>query len=79
MWLKVNEIKSVVVSVFGCKFLGYSLWVVFGGVIKCKVVVRVLLVFKCCICELIGCSGGCSMKDVVEWLWFYVLGWKVYF
>jgi len=32
--LTVNETKSAVTSVFGRKFLGYSLWVAKGGVVK---------------------------------------------
>ncbi|WP_321959587.1 group II intron reverse transcriptase/maturase, partial [Burkholderia cenocepacia] len=77
--LKVNETKSAVASVFGRKFLGYSLWVASGGVIKRKVAARPLLAFKRRIRELTGRSGGRSMKDVVERLRPYVLGWKAYF
>ncbi|AIO46268.1 reverse transcriptase family protein [Burkholderia cepacia] len=77
--LKVNETKSAVASVFGRKFLGYSLWVASGGVIKRKVAARALLAFKRRIRELTGRSGGRSMKDVVERLRPYVLGWKAYF
>src|SRR6201996_1158095 len=44
--LKVNETKSAVASVFGRKFLGYSLWVASGGVIKRKVAAKPLLAFK---------------------------------
>lgn len=77
--LKVNETKSAVASVFGRKFLGYSLWVASGGVIKRKVAARALLAFKRRIRELTGRSGGRSMKDVVERLRPYVLGWRAYF
>lgn len=77
--LKVNETKSAVASVFGRKFLGYSLWVASGGVVKRKVAAKALLAFKHRIRELSGRSGGRSMKDVVERLRPYVLGWKAYF
>ena len=77
--LKVNETKSAVASVFGRKFLGYSLWVASGGVIKRKVAAKPLLAFKHRIRELTGRNGGRSMKDVVERLRPYVLGWKAYF
>ncbi|WMY07535.1 group II intron reverse transcriptase/maturase [Paraburkholderia phenoliruptrix] len=77
--LKVNEAKSAVASVFGRKFLGYSLWVAPGGVIKRKVAAKPLLAFKHRIRELTGRNGGRSMKDVVERLRPYVLGWKAYF
>ncbi|MGF6960551.1 group II intron reverse transcriptase/maturase [Paraburkholderia youngii] len=77
--LKVNETKSAVASVFGRKFLGYSLWVASGGVIKRKVAAKPLQAFKRRIRELTCRSGGRSMKDVVERLRPYVLGWKAYF
>jgi len=77
--LKVNETKSAVASVFGRKFLGYSLWVAPGGVVKRKVAAKPLLAFKRRIRELTRRSGGRSMKEVVERLRPYVLGWKAYF
>jgi RNA-directed DNA polymerase len=77
--LKVNETKSAVASVFGRKFLGYSLWVAPGGVVKRKVAAKPLLAFKRRIRELTRRSGGRSMKEVVERLRTYVLGWKAYF
>ncbi|PYE24873.1 group II intron reverse transcriptase/maturase [Paraburkholderia silvatlantica] len=77
--LKVNETKSAVASVFGRKFLGYSLWVASGGVIRRKVAAKPLLAFKRRIRELTGRNGGRSMKDVVERLRPYVLGWRAYF
>ena len=77
--LKVNEAKSAVASVFGRKFLGYSLWVAPGGVVKRKVAAKPLLAFKHRIRELTRRSGGRSMKEVVEGLRLYVLGWKAYF
>jgi RNA-directed DNA polymerase len=77
--LKVNEAKSAVASVFGRKFLGYSLWVAPGGVVKRKVAAKPLLAFKRRIRELTRRSGGRSMKEVVEGLRAYVLGWKAYF
>ncbi len=77
--LKVNETKSAVASVFGRKFLGYSLWVAPGGVVKRKVAAKPLLAFRRRIRELTRRNGGRSMKEVVERLRPYVLGWKAYF
>jgi RNA-directed DNA polymerase len=77
--LKVNETKSAVASVFGRKFLGYSLWVASGGVVKRRVAAKPLLAFKHRIRELTRRSGGRSMKEVMEGLRRYVLGWKAYF
>jgi RNA-directed DNA polymerase len=77
--LRVNETKSAVASVFGRKFLGYSLWVAPGGVVKRKVAAKPLLAFKHRIRELTRRHGGRSMKEVVAGLRLYVLGWKAYF
>lgn len=77
--LVVNESKSAVASVFGRKFLGYSLWVARGGVVKCKVAAKPLAAFKHRIRELTCRSGGRSMSEVVKRLRSYLLGWKGYF
>ncbi len=44
--LTINESKSAVASVFGRKFLGYSLWVAPKGVIKRRVSKRALEAYK---------------------------------
>lgn len=77
--LVVNEGKSAVASVFGRKFLGYSLWVARGGVVKRKVADKPLKTFKQRIRELTCRSGGRGMPDVVKRLRSYMLGWKGYF
>lgn len=46
LYLMVNEVKSVVVSVFGCKFFGFSFWVDLKGEVKCGVVVKLLVIYK---------------------------------
>jgi len=77
--LTVNETKSAVDSVFGRKFLGYSLWVVKGKVVQITVAKKALLTFKQRVRELTWRSGGRSMAEVVERLRSYLLGWKAYF
>lgn len=77
--LVVNESKSAVASVFGRKFLGYSLWVARGGEIKRKVAAKPLKTFKQRVRELTRRSCGRSMSDVVGKLRSYMLGWKGYF
>ncbi len=77
--LLVNESKSAVASVFGRKFLGYSLWVVRGGEVKRKVAEKPLNAFKQRIRELTRRTCGRSMTQVVEQLRPYILGWKGYF
>jgi RNA-directed DNA polymerase len=77
--LTVNETKSAVVSVFGRKFLGYSLWVAKGKAVKLAVAKKAVLTFKQRVRELTWRSGGQSMVEVVGRLRVYLLGWKAYF
>ena len=77
--LVINESKSGVASVFGRKFLGYSLWMARGGEVKRKVAKKPLNTFKQRIRHLTRRSGGRSMPEVVQRLRSYMLGWKGYF
>jgi RNA-directed DNA polymerase len=77
--LTINESKSAVASVFGRKFLGYSLWVARGQVVKRKVAAKPLATFKQRVRQLTRRSGGRSMQQVVDGLRPYLLGWKAYF
>ena len=77
--LTINESKSAVASVFGRKFLGYSLWVARGKVVKRKVAAKPLATFKQRVRQLTRRSGGRSMQQVVDGLRPYLLGWKAYF
>jgi len=77
--LTVNETKSAVASVFGRKFLGYSLWVAKGGEIKRRVADKPMATFKQRLRELTRRSGGLSMTEIVQKLRPYLLGWKAYF
>ena len=67
------------VSVFGRKFLGYSLWVAPKGVIKRRVSKRALEAYKQRVRALTRRDVGKSMAEVVEKLKLYVNGWKAYF
>jgi RNA-directed DNA polymerase len=77
--LTINEAKSAVASVFGRKFLGYSLWVARGGAVKRRVANKPLVTFKQRVRQLTRRSGGRSMSQVVDGLRPYLLGWKAYF
>ena len=77
--LTINEAKSAVASVFGRKFLGYSLWVAKAGAVKRRVADKPLATFKQRVRQLTRRSGGRSMHQVVEGLRPYLLGWKAYF
>jgi len=77
--LKVNEAKSAVASAFTRKFLGYALWVAPGRQVKRKVAAKQLATFKQRVREMTGRSGGRSLRQVVQKLRPYLLGWKAYF
>lgn len=77
--LRINESKSAVDSVFGRKFLGYSLWVARGGEVRRRVADKPLATFKQRVRRLTRRSGGRSMQAVVDGLRPYLLGWKAYF
>ena len=77
--LTVNEAKSAVGSVFGRKFLGYSLWASAKGEVKRKVAAKPIATFKQRIRQLSWRSGGRSMHQVVQRLRPYMMGWKAYF
>src|SRR2546421_2767994 len=72
--LTVNEAKSAVASVFGRKFLGYSLWVARGGTIKRKVAAKPLATFKQRVRQLTRRSGGRRMQEEVDGLRPHPLG-----
>lgn len=76
--LKINEVKSAVAHVEGRKFLGFSSWL-YKGKVRCKVAEKALATFKQRVRQLTWRSGGNSMKDVIEQLTQYLLGWKAYF
>lgn len=77
--LKVNETKSAVASVFGRKFLGYSFWVAPGREVKRRVAGKPLATFRQRIRELAARSCGRSLREVVQQVRAYLLGWKAYF
>jgi Group II intron, maturase-specific domain/Reverse transcriptase (RNA-dependent DNA polymerase) len=77
--LTVNEAKSAVASVFGRKFLGYAFWAGPGGAVKRKVAAKPMVTFKQRIRQLTRRPGGRSLRDVVDRLRSYVLGWKAYY
>lgn len=77
--LQINETKSAVGSVFGRKFLGYSLWRNHTGEVKRAVAGKALVKFKQRIRQQTRRIAGCSIADVISALRSYLLGWKGYF
>jgi RNA-directed DNA polymerase len=77
--LKVNETKSAVASAWGRKFLGYCFRAAPNGAIKRAVAPKAQARFKQRVRQLTRRSGGRSLREVIERLRSYVLGWKAYF
>jgi RNA-directed DNA polymerase len=77
--LKINRIKSAAGSVLKRKFLGYGLWVAPGREVKRKVAPQALEKFRERVRALTSRTCGRSMKQVIEKLNRYLVGWKNYF
>lgn len=77
--LQVNEGKTTVASVFGRKFLGFTLWVARGGEVRRKVAGKALEKYKQRIREMTRRTGGRSLEQVIDKLKVYIPGWKGYF
>lgn len=77
--LKINEEKSAVGPVWRRKFLGYSFWVAKGGAVKRRVAKKALKAMKDRIREITKRNRGRSIKQVVEDLQRYLVGWREYF
>ena len=77
--LRVNEDKSAVARVWDRKFLGYSMWVAKGRVVKLRVAAKALKEMKEHVRQITSRNGGRSMKQVCEELGRYLRGWKQYF
>jgi RNA-directed DNA polymerase len=77
--LKINESKSTVAKAFGRKFLGYAMWMVPKAEVKRAVPKKALEAFRQKIRQLTRRSGRRSIRQVIEDLRSYVLGWKGYF
>lgn len=77
--LRVNEKKTEVGSVFGRKFLGYSLRGWSGEAVKISVAPKAIATFKQRIREITRRAGGRGMVQIAEQLGKYLPGWKGYF
>jgi len=77
--LRVNESKSAVAPACSRKLLGYSFWVAPGRVVKRRVARKALAKMKSRVRILTKRTRGRSIKQVVEDLRSYLVGWKGYF
>jgi RNA-directed DNA polymerase len=77
--LQVNESKSAVDLAWNRKILGYSFWVAPGRVIKRRVARKALATMKERVRLITRRTVGRSIRQVVNELRSYLLGWKEYF
>jgi group II intron reverse transcriptase/maturase len=77
--LRVNEAKSAVAPATRRKLLGYSLWVGPGGEVRRRVADKAMAAMKGRVRQITRRTGGRSLRQVVEELKGYLLGWKEYF
>jgi len=77
--LQINEDKSAVASVFERQFLGFSLWVAPGKIVKHRVSRKALGAMKTRVRQLTRRTRGRSLRQIASDLRGYLTGWKGYF
>lgn len=77
--LRVNESKSAIDLAWNRKLLGYSFWVARGRVVKRRVARKALAAMKERVRIITRRTRGRSMRQVVQELRSYLVGWKAYF
>ena len=77
--LQINEEKSAVASAFDRHFLGFSLWVARGKVVKHGVSRKALGAMRTRVRQLTRRTRGRSLSQVAQDLRSYLTGWKAYF
>lgn len=77
--LRINEDKSAVDSAFSRQFLGFSLWVAQGRVVKHRVSRKALVTMKDRVRLITRRTRGQSLAQIAQNLRSYLIGWKNYF
>ena len=77
--LRINEEKSGVARVIRREFLGIAFWRGAGGKLRRRVADKALEAMKNRVWEITGRSRGRSIRQVVEELSRYLVGWRAYF
>ncbi|MFQ5506993.1 MAG: group II intron reverse transcriptase/maturase [Planctomycetota bacterium] len=77
--LRINEAKSAVAPVWDRGFLGYSMWVAPGKVVRLRVAKKALDKMRGRVRQITGRQGGRSMTAVIGELRSYLTGWRNYF
>lgn len=77
--LKINPEKSAVAPVFERKFLGFSFRLDSTGTVRRKVAKKALQSLKTKVKAITRRNGGRSVRQVIEELACYLIGWRSYF
>jgi group II intron reverse transcriptase/maturase len=77
--LRINEEKSAVDRVWNRPFLGVAFWVAPGRQVRVKVAPKALQNMKVRVRQLTRRTRGRSLREVVQNLRAYLLGWRGYF
>jgi RNA-directed DNA polymerase len=77
--LRINEEKSAVASAFQRQFLGFSLWMTTGKVVKHRISGKALGRMKDRVRFLTKRTRGRSLSQIAQDLRGYLVGWKAYF
>ena len=77
--LKINPAKSAVAPVFERKFLGFSFRIDSTGKVRRKVAKQALQSLKTKVKAITRRNGGRSVRQVIEELTSYLIGWRAYF
>ena len=77
--LQINEAKSAVATAWTRNFLGYSMWVAPGKIVRLRVAKKALDKMKGRVRQITGRQGGRRMTAVVGELRSYLTGWRNYF
>ena len=77
--LRINEEKSAVDRVWNRPFLGVAFWVAPGRKVRVKVAPKALQNMKVRVRQLTRRTRGRSLREVVQNLRAYLLGWRGYF
>jgi group II intron reverse transcriptase/maturase len=77
--LRVNESKSAIDLAWNRKILGYSYWIAKGGEVKRRVARKALAAMKEQVRLITKRTCGRSIRQVVQELRSYLVGWKAYF
>ena len=74
--LQINEDKSAIAPAFERQFLGFSLWVAPGKIVKHRVSRKALLAMRTRVRQITRRNRGRSLSQIAQDLRGYLIGWK---